>query len=520
MLNRRQNLINGFARLCTVIPLLIGNLPAGINSLDYSADPWLYLRGGVQPSSPESLIEIIVVGDVMPGRGMAGTKGIFDHVVDELGGADLTVGNLEGVIATSLSTISKPSLYLPSGTERLLANAGFDLLSLANNHTLDGGPGNYSETIDRLQAVGIQPLENAQVVVREIEGLKIAFLAWNEIPPASDAGLFSALRAIRSSVDVVIILAHWGQEYQRHPNWSQRKLAADLFEAGADIILGSHPHVVQDFQIEPPWGTKDRTRLVSYSLGNFVFDQGWGDTGEGLALRFFFDRKGLRAVQALPLWTAPRPRWMAPDDAAQLLERILPVEREGFVCSIDTCRPVNVPQEDHNGLFWSGAIDLTGDGHSEIIQRQGQSLEIYQDGQSVWHSPLDWRVLDLSLGDPNEDGRYEVMLAIEKVDLVGKLTYHPFIVGYRGGEYRLLWGGSAVSNPLFEVELGDLDGDGRDELSAIEASENGASRYVTVWRWNGWGFSLHWRSAAGEYHDLTILPAEGGLPSRLSVSRD
>ncbi|MGW8225667.1 MAG: CapA family protein, partial [Anaerolineales bacterium] len=443
MLNRRQNLINGFARLCTVIPLLIGNLPAGINGLDYSADPWLYLRGGVQPSAAESLIEIIVVGDVMPGRGMAGTQGIFDHVVDELEGADLAVGNLEGVIATSPSILSKSSLYLPGGTESLLANAGFDLLSLANNHTLDGGPDNYMETIERLQMVGIQPLENAQAVVREIEGLKIAFLAWNETPPASGAGLLSALRAIRSSVDIVIILTHWGQEYQRHPNWSQRKLAADLFEAGADIILGSHPHVVQDFQIEPPGSTKDRTRLVSYSLGNFVFDQGWGDTREGLALRLFLDRKGLRAVQALPLWTAPRPRWMAPDDAASLLERILPVEREGFVCSIDTCRPVNVPQEKHDGLFWSGAIDLTGDGRSEIIRRQGHSLEIYQGGQSVWHSPLDWRVHDLALGDPNEDGRYEVMLAIEKTGLDGNSTYHPFIVGYRGGIYRVLWGGSA-----------------------------------------------------------------------------
>jgi len=520
MLNRRQNLINGFASLCIVIPLLIGNLPAGINGLDNSVDHWFYLRGGVQPGATESLIEIIVVGDVMPGRGMAGTKGIFDHVVDELEGADLAVGNLEGVIATAPSTISRPSLYLPGGTELLLANAGFDLLSLANNHTLDGGPDNYAETIDRLQVVGIQPLENAQVVVREIGGLKIAFLAWNEIPPASDAGLLPTLHAIRSSVDMVIILAHWGQEYQRHPNWSQRKLAADLFEAGADIILGSHPHVVQDLQIEPPESAKDRVRLVAYSLGNFVFDQGWGDTREGLALRLLLDREGLRAVQALPLWTVPRPRWMAVGDSEPLLERILPVERDGFVCSTDTCRSFPVPQEERNGLFWSGAIDLTGDGQSEIIQRQGQSLEIYQDGQSVWHSPPDWRVLDLALGDPNEDGRYEVMLAIEKVDLAGHSTYHPFIVGYRGGEYRLIWGGSAVSNPLFEVELGDLDGDGRDELSAIEASENGAARYVTVWRWNGWGFSLHWRSPAGRYHDLTILTADGSLPSRLSVSSD
>jgi len=101
---------------------------------------------------------------------------------------------------------------------------------------------------------------------------------------------------------------------------------------------------------------------VAYSLGNFVFDQGWEDTGQGLALRLLFDRSGLRAAQALPLWSAPRPRWMAPAEAAPLLARILPAERTGYTCSPDSCRPIQVPQEERSGLFWSGAIDLTGDG--------------------------------------------------------------------------------------------------------------------------------------------------------------
>jgi len=311
---------------------------------------------------------------------------------------------------------------------------------------------------------------------------------------------------------------HWGQEYQRHPNQAQRELAGELLAAGADIVLGSHPHVVQDLQVVHPEGPGGRPRLVAYSLGNFVFDQGWEDTGQGLALRLLFDRSGLRAAQALPLRTAPRPRWMAPGEAVPLLERILPVERAGFACSHNSCRAVQVPQERRSGLFWSGAIDLTGDGRPEIIRRQGQAVEIYQDGQAAWRSPPEWRVLDLALGDPNDDGRYELLLALEKPGPSGNMTNHPFILGYRGGSYRLLWGGSPVSAPLLEVELGDLDGDGVAELAAIEASQDGIARYVTVWRWYGWGFSLLWRSPPGEYHDLTILPAEDNLPSRLSVS--
>jgi poly-gamma-glutamate synthesis protein (capsule biosynthesis protein) len=97
------------------------------------------------------------------------------------------------------------------------------------------------------------------------------------------------------------------------------------------------------------------------------------------------------------------------------------------------------------------------------------------------------------------------------------MTSHPFVVGYRGGIYRELWGGSPVHALILEVELGDLDGDGLEELAALEAPVDDSARYVTVWRWHGWGFSLVWRSPPGEYHDLILLPAEKDQPARLSV---
>lgn len=513
-----QNLINRIIKLSCLVPLLVVNLPVQNSAVDLAAYPWFYLRKGIPPGPAESLVEIIAVGDVMPGRGLAGTRGIFDHVSSELERADLVIGNLEGTIAEVPLTDTKLSLVLPIGTQYLLADAGFDLLSLANNHSKDAGLDNYEKTARSLLSAGIQPLEIAQPFVREIKGLRIAFLAWNEIPPVSHARLFSVIEAVRPGVDIIIVQVHWGQEYQRHPNWSQRKLAAGLLEAGVDIILGSHPHVVQDLLIERSGSIQDRSHLVAYSLGNFVFDQGWEDTRQGLGLRLLLDHNGLRAAQALPVWSTLRPRWMAAVDAADLLERVLPIERAGFLCTLDSCHPVQVPQEDLEGHFWSGLIDLTGNGRTEIIRRQVQSIVIYQDGQAVWHSPPEWRVLDLALGDPNDDGRNEILLAIEKTDLSGNSTYHPFIIGYRGGIYRLLWGGSAVSDPLLEVEVGDLDGDGRDELSAIEASDDGIARHVTVWRWHGWGFSLVWRSPAGNYHELMILPAEETQPSRLSVA--
>lgn len=485
---------------------------------ELSAARWIYLRGGAPPALDERLVEVIAAGDVMPGRGLAGMPGIFDRVASELGGADLAIANLEGAITTTSPVRSSGPLLIPPAAAASLAGAGFDLLGLANNHALDAGAQGLIEMARLLGKAGIQTVKDGESVVQTSRGLKIAFLAWNEFSPKRDQDLPGLVRSLHRDADIVIVLAHWGQEYQRHPDAQQRRLAGQLLEAGADIILGSHPHVVQDVQLVPAEGSQAPARLVAFSLGNFAFDQGWDDTGQGLALRLLLDGRGLRAAQALPLWTAPRPRWMTEAEAAHLLDRALPAKRVGFTCSRDTCQAVQVPQVPRDGRFWSGAIDLTGDGQPEIVRRQREGVEIYQDGQLVWRSPPEWRVHDAALGDPNEDGRYELLLALEKAGSSGIPAYHPFIVGYRGGIYGLLWGGSAVSAPLLEVELGDLDSDGRDDLAAIEAAEDGVSRYLAVWRWHGWGFSLAWRSPAGDYHDLVILPAGDGLPARLSAA--
>jgi poly-gamma-glutamate synthesis protein (capsule biosynthesis protein) len=476
----------------------------------------------------------------MPGRGLSGLPGLFDHVSARLQAADLVIGNLEGVLTPNPAASTSPSfpassefagapalpasgwpppspLLIPPQAIPSLAAAGFDLLTLANNHALDAGQPGLEYTASALQSAGLQPLLSAQPQFRQLAGLKLGFLAWNALATADDTQLFAALRQLRPAADIVIILVHWGQEYQRHPNLPQRALAERLFAAGADLILGSHPHVVQDVQLVHPPGEAGRPRLAAYSLGNFAFDQGWDDTGQGLALRLLFDSAGLRAAQALPLWTSPRPRWMTTAEAAPLLERLLPERRLGFICTTETCRSVLVPQERRSGLFWSGAIDLTGDGRPELVHRLARSVEIYQAGLLAWSSPPEWRILDLALGDPNDDGRHELLLALEKTAASGETTHHPFIVGYRRGSYRVLWGGSPVSAPLYEVELADLDGDGADELAAIEASQDGAARHVTVWRWHGWGFSLLWRSPLGGYHDLVILPGEKGAPARVSV---
>jgi hypothetical protein len=191
-----------------------------------------------------------------------------------------------------------------------------------------------------------------------------------------------------------------------------------------------------------------------------------------------------------------------------------PPIRLGFACDGQTCKEVPVPWGENSGFFWSGGIDLTGDGIAEIVRRQGEKIFIYEGGELSWQSPPDWRVVDLALGDPNDDGRGEVLIALNKPSPDGSgETSHPFVLGYRGGIYKILWGGSSVSDPILEVELGDLDGDGVQELVVLEESS------VSMWRWHGWGFSLLWRSPKGNYQNLTLVTHEAEDGALIAVSK-
>jgi poly-gamma-glutamate synthesis protein (capsule biosynthesis protein) len=551
-LTRGQNSSTGFPRLSFSLALLVGlsliltplialtvlSRTAGVDPPDLSSYPWIYLRADEPLDPEEDAIEVIAVGDVQPGRGIADEP--FDGVQSWLRAADLTVGNLESVIVRDPQVQSgslggrevQPMLHASPSVVAGLRRAGFDVLGVANNHALDLGSEGLEETASHLRAAGIDvsgagPVDEGalQPLIREVRGIRLAFLAFNGLsgpePAVRGEGWLpavwnqeratAAVAAAGDRADAVIVSIHWGYEYETRVDPAQRDAARALLEAGADLVIGHHPHVVQVFEVEGK-------RAVGYSLGNFLFDQQQGETRRGLALRAFFDREGLRAVQALPVWAGPRPRLMNPEDASSLLERVgPPAHYLIFICEGDDCRPSRASactvDQTASGVFWGGSVDLTGDGVPEHVRRVSEQVIIYQDGVEAWRSPSTWRVVDLALGDPNDDGRSELMLAIwkpgldglELLDTVKRDTprSRPFMVGYRRGRYRTLWGGSAVAEPIQELELGDVDGDGTEELIVLEG-ENREERTVSVWRWHGWGFSLIWRSGPGQYGSLTL----------------
>lgn len=306
----------------------------------------------------------------------------------------------------------------------------------------------------------------------------------------------------------------------RVPDPSQAlDLVAPLLRS-PDMVSGHHPHVIQEYPVIHPSGnpSNNSVQLVAYSLGNSVFDQQFDETAHGLALRVFIDENRLPAVQALAIAATPKPRLMPPESAeAFLLQPNPPVRRIGFVCHDSGCEQTAISPTPASGRFRSGTIDLTGDGVDEEVHLSGNEVSIIRDGAQVWQSPQEWQVLDLALGDPNDDGRGELLLALLKADEEGLLRSHPFIVGYRGGIYRLLWGGSAVSAPILEVELGDVNGDQVQELILIEDLGKSEGKCVSVWRWHGWGFSQLWRSQPASYYNLTLSKGESNTTTGFSV---
>jgi poly-gamma-glutamate synthesis protein (capsule biosynthesis protein) len=520
------------AALLLLIVLLASGLGTGLaRSARQRLEPypWVFLRGGQPLRAGETLAELAAVGDTSLARGVD-YRQAFGDGAGWLRQADLAMLNLESAIAAPGSTAtgggSPPDPYrlvAPSKSAAALARAGIDLAGLANNHAADdGSPG---QTAAQLVRAGITPVGipgDYRPVLRQVKGVRLAFLAFNAVAAPGtalwerEAGL-AAVRRAKLEADALIVSMHWGYEYDRRAAPGQVDAAQALLAAGADLVVGHHPHVAQEVLV---WQREDGSgRAAALSLGNFAFDQAQGETRLGLALRAFFDRQGLRALQLVPVVAGPRPRLAPPGTRLPAVQQAAPDwETVRFACGAETCLEREGKAGDPAGatpgaaIFRSGSLDLTGDRLPEEVLLAGGRVRIFSGGALTWESPREWRVLDLAAGDPDADGRADLVLALEKPDARGTLQSHPFVIGYRGGRYRTVWGGSAVADPLREVALGDVDGDGALELVVLEADRSGRGRALTAWRWHGWGFSLLWRSPYAAWEGVEV--EEGGLRAR------
>ena len=248
-----------------------------------------------------STIEVGAIGDILlhdkvyedaaTGSGYDFTA-MFKPVKELLSSPDYTIANQESIAGGSdLGLSSYPTFNSPYEISDTLKDVGIDLVTLANNHSLDKGEKGILRAIDYynkigMPYVGINKSENDRKRDRiaKVNGITIGFLSYtygtNGIPIPDgkdylvnyldDQLIKQDIKNLRNKVDIILINAHWGLEYQREPSEEQRRLANLMAEAGADIIIGHHPHVLQPIE----WIDKNKQRtLVVYSLGNFISAQ-------------------------------------------------------------------------------------------------------------------------------------------------------------------------------------------------------------------------------------------------------
>ncbi|MFM7657465.1 MAG: CapA family protein [Burkholderiaceae bacterium] len=237
-------------------------------------------------------VTVALVGDVMladgPGRLIRAGQDPFRHVAATLKRADLTIGNLECVIATIGKAEAKPYTFRAPKRSIHLLKQYFSAVSLANNHSGDFGKAAFSQMLQLLDQHGVSYFGGGrhlraahQPLIREVHGKRIALLGYNGFFPRSFEALDDApgvawldedmvAEAISHAkhtlgADFVIVYPHWGWEYQKLASPRQRQMARLMIDSGADAVVGGHPHVTQDIEVY-------QGKPIFYSLGNFVFD--------------------------------------------------------------------------------------------------------------------------------------------------------------------------------------------------------------------------------------------------------
>ncbi|WP_404359080.1 CapA family protein [Cytobacillus firmus] len=220
-------------------------------------------------------------------------KPMFEHAKSLLSTPDLLLANQETILGgLKIGISSYPMFNSPQEVGNALIDAGVDIVSTANNHSLDKGVKGLEASLDYMDHIGLPhvgtsrtPLEQQTLKILNKNGIKVAYLSYtygtNGIPvPAGkeylvnlidEPAIKKEINRAKDEADVVVMSMHWGNEYQLQPTEEQKKLAETLVNEGVDIIFGHHPHVLQPME----WiDRKDGGRsLVVYSLGNFLSGQ-------------------------------------------------------------------------------------------------------------------------------------------------------------------------------------------------------------------------------------------------------
>lgn len=312
-------------------------------------------KGGVKEP-----LTVSVVGDILLGGPRIASlleKNGYDYpyteVKDYLKNADITVGNLETAVTTRGSAQEKTYVFRSDPkTLPALKEAGFDVLNLANNHVLDYGQVGLSDTLANLEKADISYVgagNNAKEAFTPVyikrKNSTIAIVGFSRVAPKPDwfagsktpgiAGTYSpaaavaAIKEAKKHADAVIVIVHWGIERSDYPNDVQTDLGHKYIDAGADLVLGGHPHVLQGFELY-------KDKWIAYSLGNFIFTSNQvKKTWESMILQATFKPGKPCELKVVPvnLQSAAKPKPMDEAAGKRLFQRLTSLSKKAVVGS-------------------------------------------------------------------------------------------------------------------------------------------------------------------------------------------
>ncbi len=308
---------------------------------------WSETDSRLTPEPQETTM--IAVGDIMLSRvveqKMLAQKN-FNYPFLKIGAylktADLALGNLETAITPgAIVKTGGMAFRADPQVAQVLRDNNFQILSLANNHTPNFGATGLKDTFKYLTTAGIKYIGAGENLARareaqylEVNGIKIAWLARTEqlmVPENYAAGeknpgtafwdqeeITTAIKSAKEQADLVIVSMHAGVEYTPEPTKEQEAFARVAIDAGAEMAIGHHPHVVQTAE-------KYQGKYIFYSLGNFIFDQMWSrETREGIALKIFLTKAGVKQIAITPILIEDycQPRMIDGKEGEKIIKRL------------------------------------------------------------------------------------------------------------------------------------------------------------------------------------------------------
>jgi poly-gamma-glutamate synthesis protein (capsule biosynthesis protein) len=504
------------------------------------------------------------VGELMR-RG--GVDAPFANVKGFLSAPDLTIANLEcPTVPTDqfrLPASNNQDLNLTADAKHLPAvkRAGIDIVSLANNHAYDAGVAGLKATIEQVRNVGLVPIgldrEGKQdAYLTDVKGIRIAFLAYADflnIPGTGVSHIRQNVEADRKRVtdditrarkqaDIVVVFWHWGPEYAVQPSSGQKSLAQLSVDAGADLVIGAHPHVAQGMEVK---GKSTRPQIVTYSLGNALFDQYFSlEVRQGLALDVRVDRAGVKSARLIALEN----RRVGTGYTMNVAE-----DTPGQTAIVRASR--STPDDLEWNVMWDGAQGQPGlaiayrrpdtvGGRVALaelgldadtrVNLNNNTLEVSKlaavavptptrppatstfatrgsrnEWRTVWQSEEGWRVTGYTVGDVDSDGQKDLVYTLWKRQLTwsrppeggmevqqqgGDLLPHIYVNTWKRNGLVPLWHGSPRPAPLLSVSVAPIARGGKPVLATLESADakvEKAPGTLRLWQWSGsFGFEL------------------------------